>query len=158
MIASRELLTNIKPLSPVVRIGVAESGRFVQAEEKGEICLRGEGGAQHKFQALHVPSFEKNLLSVSKLIASGERHGDLYKVELGAPTERAELADTEALNELALWHVRMGHLGWDALRQLQRAECGVDIPQGQTKPNAICQSCASGAHPQRYLRAGLTPE
>jgi len=59
-------------------------------------------------------------------------------------TERAELADTEALNELALWHVRMGHLGWDALRQLQRAECGVDIPQGQTKPNAICQSCASG--------------
>jgi hypothetical protein len=67
MIASRELLTNIKPLSPVVRIGVAESGRFVQAEEKGEICLRGEGGAQHKFQALHVPSFEKNLLSVSKL-------------------------------------------------------------------------------------------
>ena len=168
MIASRELLTNIKPLSPVVQIGVAESGRFVQAEEKGEICLTGEGGAQHKFQALHVPSFEKNLLSVSKLckdtkgqvtfteehcvaqnrhgetIASGERHGDLYKVELGVPTERAELADTEALNELALWHVRMGHLGWDALRQLQRAECGVDIPQGQTKPNAICQSCASG--------------
>jgi len=55
------------PLFSVVRIGVAESGRFVQAEEKGEICLTGERGAQHKFQALHVPSFEKNLLSVSKL-------------------------------------------------------------------------------------------
>jgi len=168
MIASRQLLTNIKPLSSVVKIGVAESGRFVQAEEKGEIWLSGEGGTQNKFQALHVPNFEKNLLSVSKLckdtkgqvtftenhcvahnqrgetIASGKRHRDLYTVELGVPTESAGLADTEALNELALWHARMGHLGWDALRQLQSAECGVDIPQGQTKPNAICQSCATG--------------
>jgi hypothetical protein len=169
MVRSKKLLTNVKPLPRAIKIGVAESGRYVKAKEKGDIKLTGPGGAERKFQALHVPDFDKNLLSVSRLckdtdgqvtftaskckaedktgevIVQGKLDGNLYKVEAAVeePEEKAELADTKALDDLMLWHARMGHLGWDALKRLEKADRGVDVGATE-RPNEICQSCAIG--------------
>ena len=38
----------------------------------------------------------------------------------------------------------MGHFGWDALKQLEKADRGVEIQDGHTKPQQICESCAVG--------------
>jgi len=76
-----------------------------------------------------------------EVIVQGKLDGNLYKIEAAVeePEEKAELADTKALDDLMLWHARMGHLGWDALKRLEKADRGVDVG-GTERPNEICQS------------------
>jgi hypothetical protein len=80
-----------------------------------------------------------------EVIVQGKLDGNLYKIEAAVeePEEKAELADTKALDDLMLWHARMGHLGWDALKRLEKADRGVDVGATE-RPNEICQSCAIG--------------
>jgi len=75
------------------------------------------------------------------VIVQGKLDGNLYKIEAAVeePEEKAELADTKALDDLMLWHARMGHLGWDALKRLEKADRGVDVGATE-RPNEICQS------------------
>jgi len=81
MVASRDLLTRVTPLSKPIQIGVAESGRGVEAKHKGVLILQGAESAQ-PLEALHVPSFRKNLVSVGAALSNKQWGCDIHQIRL----------------------------------------------------------------------------
>ncbi|OWZ04219.1 Integrase, catalytic core protein [Phytophthora megakarya] len=115
------------------------AGKKIRIAGTGSVRLKGiDGKSIRMVEVLHVPGFDRRLLSVgklgdrgmsvefqrnscvisneSKVIASGKKYGKAY--ELDCHQDTAHDTDyAEVDSEWELWHARMGHLNEDSLEK-----------------------------------------
>ena len=128
---------------------------------------------------LYVPSFRKNLISVSKLyndgysvifndnvvimrnnsyICSGTLVNNLYtltcahqiKSQANTSTSLNKRKDPSQLNQTYLWHLRLGHVN---LRRIQRLVSSGSLESLQVEPFPVCESCLEGKMTSRPFKA-----
>lgn len=137
---------------------------------KGQIEMKVNVFNKHKndiklSQAVLVPSFKNNLLSVSQITKKGykiifDSHGakvrrrdgtvamtakeenGLYVVEENA-TQNAML-HVEHYNPLIKWHHRLGHLNFNDVRKLKNKQTVIGINDKLNTSNPVCEVCQKG--------------
>ncbi|KAK9120307.1 hypothetical protein Syun_017924 [Stephania yunnanensis] len=116
----------------------------------------------------HVPGLQRNLISVSQItdsgkyvlfgpkdvkvldniktisadvLTSGERKGSLFVMSAG----EAYVKKTSQTESAAVWHARLGHLGYQLLQQISSKKLVDGIPSLQNvREDVICQGCQFG--------------
>ncbi|MCQ7056703.1 hypothetical protein M9Y08_18255, partial [Clostridioides difficile] len=127
---------------------------------------------------LYVPSFRKNLISVSKLmmdgysvvfsnnvvimrndsfICSGMLENNLYTIscaqtetQVHASASTKKRKDSSQVNQTYLWHLRLGHVN---LRRIQRLVSSGSLESLQVEPFSVCESCLEGKMTSRPFKA-----
>ena len=130
--------------------------------------------------ALHVPGLAKNLLAVSKLaernlctqfykdrceirssnaiLGLGVREGNLYKLICRMPTaNQANIASSNDaarmdVNKLALWHHRLAHLNYQAVKATQKHAEGMGEELGRWKAEFCEDRVAGKQHREPFPR------
>ena len=150
------------------RMNVQGMGDYTE----GRISLR---------NVLHVPELKANLISVSsaldngvdsfvfskegvsiiknkKTIASGSREGLLFKLNVDdedkgrqGDMKRMSTKDKPPNASYRIWHLRLGHLHYDAIRKLQNQ--GQLVATGKI-PTEPCSSCIMGKHVRSAFNQG----
>ena len=139
MVYDRRLLRNIREVGRTVRINVAKKDATpTETNLKGDLHLP---GGDLIVEALWVPGFRKNLISVyqltaqtggtvtftssgctavdstGKVVLQGTAENGLYK--LMPHLEQAHVADSRHPDQWKLWHARIGHSGRGLIRCLR---------------------------------------
>jgi hypothetical protein len=141
-------------------------GSLVEIEGKGSILFQGRTGDQWVLRDVYyIPKLKSNLISLGQLTEIGhqvvmdddvlevseknprslimkvQRIGNiLYKIELVSVEPTCLLS--HASENAWLWHGRLGHVNFHALKQLVDKEMVGGVPLIQ-HPDQICQSCLS---------------
>ena len=131
---------------------------------------------------LHVPTLQNNLLSLGTIEAQGNeislksgrctitrtrdrvvlatgvrtRNGRLYRLN-GRPRQCGKVlaATTARAADLRTWHRRLGHLGFNAIRQLPSQATGIKIDD-EVLASTVCESCIQGKQQRTPSRDQMT--
>jgi transposase InsO family protein len=131
---------------------------------------------------LYVPSLQNNLLSLGSIEAQGNeislkggrcivtrtrdrvvlatgsrtKNGRLYRLN-GKPVQhgKALTATVTKAADLCTWHRRLGHLGFDAIRQLPLQATGIRI-RDEDLASTVCESCIQGKQHRNPCRDPMT--
>ena len=122
-----------------------------------------------KFEkVLHVPELKRNLISVSTItenggmvtfdgekceiskgngiLAIGQREGNAFilDTENEIICSEANIAKSENKKTLELWHLRLGHLGYDNVKMMSEKEIVHGMKTESSEFNRDCEGCALG--------------
>lgn len=153
---------------PVQNIRIADN-KFLRVESCGDVTIKipDENGKSCSVQVknvLYVPELSTNLLSVSKIIKSGYKvefnengclisHktrkmiakativNDTYKLNLSYENDMCAMKTT-TVDNIYLWHQRMGHLNFNDLYKLPTCSTGIKL--SSEKEDSICVTCLEG--------------
>ena len=139
-------------------------GSRVDIKGRGSVILVGRSGKQRVLEDVYfIPSLKSNIISVGQMDESGhkiiiekgilwmyEPNGKLllkvprspnrvYKVNLNVAAPVCLQVDLQ--DEAWLWHARLGHLNFDALKILSKGAVGVP---NVSKPSKVCNICMAG--------------
>ncbi|KAH0639737.1 hypothetical protein KY285_036323 [Solanum tuberosum] len=146
---------------------VDNSTYLVANEEVLKIDI-GDTGAVKLNDVFHAPGLKRNLVSVSQItdygkyilfgpndvkildniknistdvVLTGEKKGSLFVMAVG----EAYVKKTSQTNSATIWHARLGHLGYQLLRQIcsKKLVDGLSTLQNIHK-DVVCQSCQFG--------------
>ena len=143
-----------------VRIG---NGEQLKVAGKGDITVQTPSGTKIITDVLFVPKIDQNLLSVGQLLdkrcsvvfknnacviydAAGL---ELFSVKMCNKNFPLNLKNVEAssyvaaMNENSLWHKRLGHYHYGALRMLQKKELVLNAPK-ISEEEGVCEACQYG--------------
>lgn len=152
----------LESLKNPVSIGVAKETEKMVAHHSGGISGYVNDVFVNIKEVLYVPGLRDNLLSVSKLTASGihiefyknwaffkkdndvimkaNKNGNLYEIKIKVTNyEEANATTTESNN---LWHSRMGHASDHCLQELVRHKMVVGMDA--FSPIGMCDICIQG--------------
>ena len=140
---------------------------------KGDVTIAADVGGEPSLlnvqEILCVPDLAMNLLSVHKicghdhrvvfsmdgcevhnsvgdLIAVGKQDGGLYKL---CRQEASIACAAKPLEDLTLWHRRMGHLNPVGLKKLRELTNGVQFDDAELLP---CETCSQGKHQRKSFK------
>nr|GEZ09345.1 zinc finger, CCHC-type [Tanacetum cinerariifolium] len=141
-------------------------GSKVRIEGKGSILVKCKNGEHHLLQEVYfIPRLCSNIISLGQLAKGGDQiimHGSflwvhdvkgkllmkvrrspnrLYKIQLKKVKSRCLLGKSDA--EVKLWHTRMGHVNYAALKLMSDKEMVQGIPK-ITNQNGLCEGCLEG--------------
>jgi transposase InsO family protein len=148
-----------------VRFG---DGSSVEIEGKGSILFKCRNDDQWLLtQVYYIPKLCSNLVSLGQLTETGHRiemdddwlevhdkvssrlimsvkrsANRLYKIDLKLAMPGCLLASISSGDQSWLWHGRLGHVNFRALKQLSQKELAVGIPTIE-HPDEICHGCLS---------------
>ena len=134
----------------------------MEIARNGEVHIRTANGTQWKLQEVrHVPSLEKNLISMSQIdsagyttvfgggswkvikgamiVAQGRKVGTLYMTSESRDT--ISIADSSV--DSKLWHRRLGHMSEKGIKLL--ASKG-KLPDLKSVDVGLCEDCIYGKH------------
>lgn len=138
-------------------------------EKEGVVKLKaGDEGAVKLEDVYHVPGLKRNLISVPQItdsgkyvlfgpsdvkildnvrnlaadvIVTGEKKGSLFVLSAG----EAYVKKTSQNDSAAIWHARLGHIGYQLLQQISSKRLLEGIPVLQhVREDVICQGCQFG--------------
>ena len=137
-----------------------------------KVCVNGESKEAVLKNVLYVPALGANLFSVRVLtqkdcnvnfsgnfceivnkggviLAKGTLHGKLYKLDCETSGSHCANRADEKVNEIDLWHQRLGHISEQNLKKVSQKEMigGMKLPKTQTQ--SFCESCAVGKATKR---------
>ncbi|KAL3533461.1 hypothetical protein ACH5RR_006982 [Cinchona calisaya] len=150
-IMESELLLQLITLYPVAKEGV----EMITTNDTRSVKLN---------DVFHVPGLKKNLISISQItncekyvlfgpddvkvlnnvknvaadvVLTGQRKGSLFVMTVG----RAYVKNTSQTDSPAIWHARLGHLGYQLLQQISSKKLVESILALQNVHEDVCQSC-----------------
>lgn len=144
----------------VVKFG---DGSSVRIEGKGSIMLHCKNGEERCLKNVYyIPTLKNNIISLGQLSESGHKvmlQGDylwvndergellmkvkrspnrLYKILIDNVSSMCLLSKEEEV--IKLWHMRLGHVNYQAMNMLSNEEMARGIPKF-IKPKGICEGC-----------------
>jgi hypothetical protein len=187
--ASSHYVNNINALSDIINLPVPKyvtvaNGQREAISIMGTLRLVGDSGNIIVLKEVkYVPSFNTNLISISKLTNNGasvefskndaklvrggqvlltaKRNGDLYNINHTCNDEKANSATSTSLS---LFHQRIGHLSMSSIKQLldQEAVQGIDKLKNEIGKTIhtphMCEGCAMGkSHRTAFKSYSLKP-
>jgi hypothetical protein len=163
MIVYKEILSDFKTKSFAEHVELQDD-KCYKIEGVGSISFRLSGARLHVDEVLYVPRLKKNLLSFVTLEDKGywvifKDRKELLWVKgshlstpkpIGAHSGGLYVALEESIQALAhdatssneLWHIRLGHVHYKALLDLQNMVCGMFSIS--LSKNEICKGCMLG--------------
>ncbi|XP_076904948.1 uncharacterized protein LOC143560552 [Bidens hawaiensis] len=152
-------------------------GSYVDICRKGSILLVGKTGEQQLLTDIfYIPSLQSNIISLGQAIGSGcdirmkddylmyddqgkllmrvsRSKNRLYTIKLkrGKPVCLQAQIDKENW----LWHVRLGHLNFESMKQMVKNNMIVEMPKVDQK-NQICDSCLVGMQTRKPFPKSAT--
>ena len=104
-------------------------------------------------------SKSKLTISMGKFAFNGDKVSSLYKTSLyvDAPIGARSLNSVQALL-ITVWHNRMGHLNWEAIKTVQTQNpplTGIRL-DNSPPPHETCQGCVAGKAKRRQFKSSQT--
>ncbi|GJU61828.1 zinc finger, CCHC-type containing protein [Tanacetum coccineum] len=118
-------------------------GSKVGIEGKGSILFECKNGEHHLLQEVYfIPRLCSNIISLGQLAEGGDQiimHGSFLWVH----DVKGKLLMKKSDEEVKLWHTRMGHVNYAALKLMSDKEM-VQGLQKITNQNGLCEGCLEG--------------
>jgi hypothetical protein len=165
------ILTEYKQF-PTSREVIVGGGTTMRSTGEGILNING-----HKLPSITVLGLQFILLSEPRILLAGgsviakdmqkivyDKQGDVviaaplndrYRLFLKEYKDTAMLADSKPVNQMDMWHVRLGHPNEVSLRKLAQVVKGVDIPKSHKLSFCdTCQRCKATMKP--YANHGVS--
>ncbi len=165
-------MSNYEKLQTGKKIYLADN-KTLEAEGQGDITMKcvlpNKESKDVTFgQVLHVPDLQKNLISVPSitknggsvnfsgekceistqegLVAVGHKEGNLYVLDFdeNVSNATATAASTTENQSLELWHLRLGHLNYDSVKNMAKNEIVTGMKTDSNEFDRDCDGCALG--------------
>ncbi|RCU38685.1 hypothetical protein DVA76_17640, partial [Acinetobacter baumannii] len=80
----------------------------------------------------------------SKVMFTGQRHGNLYALNLDELFDQKINCFTALENDAWLWHRRLAHINMDVLSKLSKNELVKGLPKLKFEKDKMCDACQKG--------------